>query len=632
MCFFDNLKKNKRELLKVICSNWCLCFMISIKDKSECCGCNACGDICSHRAITYQPDIEGFWYPVIDKVKCIDCGLCEKVCPVIHAEDLKSKTDIGSPECHAVQHKNLQSLFNSTSGSAFAALAEKMYKEGGYVGGAIFNEDYSVTQFISADKADLEKLRNSKYVQSNSEGFFKAVRDILKEGHKVLICGLPCQMAGMRTFLHKDYEHLIIVDLICLGINSPKILPAYLSYLEDKNNSKIIYYKAKNKELGWRNLTTKIVFENGNVVYDKKDTNYFTHGFIGTHAYARPSCYDCKFKGFPRIADITIGDLWGAEKIVGRDLDNDLGTSVVMLNTTKGRSFYNSMSSIFREKEISLGAVMKGNPALSCSLSKPIFDRTKFYKDLDEMPFEKFAKKYIHLPADRPITWKRKIKNLLRFAIATKRASGTSAYTWWQNIYYNFISRKVSANVLEGKYISINRFCILNMARHARMQIDGILNFGTKRIQGSRLETRLLIEDGAIFISKGGTISYGADIEVFPNSILELGRGIVFNINTTIICGEHIVVGDDTCFGRDVTVRDNSGNHFMSRRMFKNKRPISIGQHSWICEHAIIMPGTKIGVGVIVGAGSMVSGKLPNFTLASGSPAVVVDEEIYWKA
>ena len=534
--------------------------------------------------------------------------------------------------CFAAQNKNLESLFNSTSGSAFAAFAEKMYKGGGYVGGAIFDEDFSVRQFISNDKKDLEILRNTKYVQSNSEGFYRKVRDLLKSGEKVLVCGLPCQMAGLRAYLRKDYENLIIIDVICLGINSPKILPAYLKWKEEKHNSKIVYYKAKSKELGWRQLTTKIVFENGDVEYDKRDTNYFTHGFIGTHAFARPSCYDCKFKGFPRIADITIGDFWGAERYVGKEYDNDLGTSIVLVNSEKGRAFYESIRSKFKDKEVPFDVILPGNPALQDSLSKPSFDRAQFYTDLSLMSFGDFATKYIHTPAERPLTWKNKIKNSVRFVLNVKRASGFNFKTWWQNIYYNLICCQFETNVSANRYIVISKDCALDIDKHAKVQIGGIVQFGKKRVKGSRLESRLLVERNAILKIGSGSIAYGADIEVFSDSILEMGKGIAFNINSTIICGDHIDIKDDVCFGRNVTVRDNSGNHFMSRKVFKNKRPVTIGQHSWITEQCIVMPGSKIGTGVVVGTGSMVSGKLPNFTLASGRPAVVVDEEIFWKA
>ena len=603
--------------------------MIAINNKIDCCGCNACGDACAHSAISFKSDKEGFWYPEVDTNKCVDCGLCEKVCPIIQIDSLK-KNDFQEPRCYAVQNKNLDSLFNSTSGSAFAALAEKMYKDSGYVGGAIFNDDYSVRQFISNNKEDLEQLRNSKYVQSNSEGFYTQVRDILKKGEKVLVCGLPCQMAALRSFLHKDYENLIIVDLICLGINSPKILPAYLKWQEEKHNSKIVYYKAKNKELGWRELTTKIVFENGDVEYDKKDTNYFTVGFIGTHAFARPSCYECRFKGFPRIADITIGDFWGAEKYVGKDLDNDLGTSVILINSEKGQLFYESMRSKFKEQVVRIDDVIKGNSALVKSISSPTLNRNELYEDLSKLSFGEFANKYIKLPINN-VTAKKRIKNLITFLYYSLKASGFNVCTLWKNFYYNLICRQFHTDILNGKFIVINRNCVFEVSKLSSVKIDGILHFGHKRIKGSKLESRLLVEDRSTVQFGGGTLYYGADIEVFENSTLKVGKNCVFNINATIICGDHIDIGDNVCFGRNVTIRDNSGNHFMSRRVYKNKRPVVIGKHSWITEQCIVMPGSKIGAGVIVGTGSIVNGKLPNFTLATGRPAVVVDEDIYWK-
>lgn len=605
--------------------------MIKITDKTLCCGCNACGDICPQKSITFKTDIEGFMYPEVNMDTCVVCHLCERICPIVNIAELK-KNDFEKPVCFAAQCKNLQSLFNSTSGSAFATLAERMYKEGGYVGGAVFNEDYSVSQFISSDKADLEKIRNSKYVQSDSQGFYIAVRDLLKAGEKVLVCGLPCQMAGLRSFLRKDYENLIIVDLICLGINSPKILRGYLDYMEEKHGSKIIYYKAKNKELGWRQLTTKIVFENGDVEYDKKDTNYFTHGFIGTHAYARPSCYECKFKGFPRIADITIGDFWGAEKIVGKEFDHDLGTSVIMVNSEKGKSFFDKANSSFNYKEIDLASVIKGNSPLVQPQSKPSIDRKQFYEDLNSMKFIDFAEKYIHIPAKQPLTIKRKLINVAKFWYRVSNASGISLPTWFKNIHYNFFSRSVKASITQGKTIIVQRHCSLDISKKGRIFLNGCFIFGTKRVKGSKLESRLLVDKGGSLTVGDCSVGYGADIEVFSGAELELGSGLIFNINTTIICGDRISIGDNTFFGRDVTVRDNNGGHFMSRRMYKDKRPVIIGQHCWITEHSMVMPGAKIGAGVVVSANSVVTGKIPNFVMVKGDPAEVVDEDIYWKS
>ena len=154
--------------------------MIEIKNKVDCCGCNACGDACAHGAITFKTDIEGFWYPEVDKAKCVDCGLCEKVCPIIKKKEFK-KEGFEQPECFAVVNKNIETRFDSTSGGAFTAFAEDIYKRGGFVGGAIYDEDWSVHQFLSSTKSDLPKLRSSKYLQSHLDGFYVAVKSF-REG------------------------------------------------------------------------------------------------------------------------------------------------------------------------------------------------------------------------------------------------------------------------------------------------------------------------------------------------------------------------------------------------------------------------------------------------------------------
>lgn len=401
--------------------------------------------------------------------------------------------------------------------------------------------------------------------------------------------------------------------------------------MEEKHGSKIVYFKAKNKELGWRQLTTKIVFANGEVEYDTRDKNYYTHGFIGTHAFSRPSCYECRFKGSPRIADITIGDFWGAEKTIGKEYDHDLGTSVIMLNSQKGKDFYDTVKANFKETEIPYSAIVGENPALIHPLSKPNIDRVKFYEDLNNLSFLDFAKKYIQRPVDRPISSKRKIKNVLSFIKQSAKISQFDLSLFAKNIYYNFFCKQINSDVANGNYFLIHKYTILDIHKTAKIDVLGKFQLGYKKVKGSKLETRLLLEKNANLVLNGGTILYGADIEVFSNAKLEMGKGIIFNMCATIICGDKITIGEGVCFGRNVTVRDNSGDHYMSRRTFKSKRAVTIGAHSWVTEQAMIMPGAKIGVGVIVGARSMVSGKLPNFTLVTGSPAEVADEDIFWK-
>ena len=209
--------------------------MIDKLRKDECCGCNACGDICPKGCISYETDHEGFLYPVIDHSMCIECNLCEKVCPIINVENIK-KNDFEHPECYAAINKNLQVRFDSTSGGAFSAFAKKAYQDKAYVGGAIWNGDWTVSQYLSNSKKDLPKLRSSKYIQSDASGFYKQVKEKLQAGEKVLVCGTPCQMAALRCFLGKPYDNLIILDFVCAYVNSPKIWQAYIRYLEEKHH------------------------------------------------------------------------------------------------------------------------------------------------------------------------------------------------------------------------------------------------------------------------------------------------------------------------------------------------------------------------------------------------------------
>ena len=176
--------------------------MIDIKDKKDCCGCNACGDSCPKGAICFETDDEGFLYPVVDKSLCVNCGLCDKVCPQVNAEKLRQ--ELKEPECWAAAHRNNYIRFDSTSGGAFSAFANVIYGQHGFVGGALYDEERRLVQFISDNPQDLERLRSSKYSQSNAQGFYKAVKEAVLTGRPVLVCGTPCQMVALRAFLGRD--------------------------------------------------------------------------------------------------------------------------------------------------------------------------------------------------------------------------------------------------------------------------------------------------------------------------------------------------------------------------------------------------------------------------------------------
>lgn len=606
--------------------------MIQIKDKIDCCGCNACGDVCTHGAITFKTDKEGFWYPEVDASKCTDCGLCEKVCPVINIGELK-KNDLPQSVCYAAEHKNLEVVFDSTSGGLFSALADRMYRDKGYVGGAIFNEDFSVREYISNDKTDLPKLRSSKYLQSNAEGFYKEIKGLLVKGEKVLVCGTPCQMAALRAYLRKEYENLIIVDFICRGVNSPKIWRKYLDSFEERYGSKVVYAKAKSKEYGWRNLTQKVVLESGKAYYETRDTSNFTKGYLHTNAYCRPSCYDCKFKGFPRMADITVADFWGVEN-VDQSLEKNLGTSLVMVNSKKGAEYFEKIKPRINFLEVPFESILAGNPSLVEPLEPSRVDREQFFEDVDKMTFTQLADKYINAPSQKKLTWKRRLKNLYKWAkqeykyarmiYRTTQGSGKAIrqflkYNTWQEIRQRNI-------IIPTPYVE------LEICKGGKIVKRGITTMGWKKVPSSKLETRIYIGKNAVLEFEGGNaIGYGSCIEVHDGAKILFKEGARTNTCCTFVSQEYIEVGEMAMLGRHVTVRDNNGSHYLNRDGYRNTRPVIVGDKAWLTEACTLLPGAKIGQGAIIGAHAVVATHIKPFSMAIGNPAQIVDEDILWK-
>ena len=560
--------------------------MIDIKEKKNCCGCNACYDICPKNAITLSTDIEGFWYPRVDIDKCINCGLCERTCPQLHIGALK-KNDFEYPVCFAAIHKNIEVRFGSTTGGLFSALAEQMYREGGYVGGAIYNKDFSVSHFISNNPADLALLRQSKYSQSQTCGIYKEVKRLLMAGEKVLICGTPCQMAALRRFLNKDYENLIIVDFICKSITSPKFYAKYLDYWERKV---------------------------GNIV-------------------SRPSCYFCQFKGFPRMSDITIADFWGVEKYAYlKDIDDNAGTSAVMCNSSKGLTFYKQLKNI-TSLETTIEKILPGNPALLHEQKMSVMNRDTFFHDLDRKAIEEVVPLYFPFHEKErgfKAQFKEKVKLIIRPFVLALRYSQYNPWVFSRFLYFNFLCKHVKTDWANNGFIYITPYSIIEFHTGSKLELHGPFMLGVKRFRKSKEETRLLLEKNAhMLVAERFCLGYGSNIEVFANAYLGIDN-CGTNCNTTIICGKRIELKGRVSLGRDVSIRDTNA-HIIAIEGYKVLRPVIIENHTWLCSGAVICPGVKIKEGAVVGACSYVIQNVPAHTLASGHPAKVVMKDIAWK-
>lgn len=600
--------------------------MIKITDKKDCCGCNACGDICAHKAITFKTDIEGFWYPEVDMNKCTDCGLCEKVCPIIH----KAKEErYNTARVFAAYNKNESVRLDSTSGGIHSALAEVMYDRKAYVCGAIYNDDYAVSHFVSPDRKMLPKIRSSKYLQSSMEGEFIEIRNILREGKDVFYCGTPCQVHALYNFLRKPYPNLTTCDFICRGVNSPKVFLSYMDMLEKQYGSKATEIKFKNKKWGWHNFSMRVNFANGQQYCKDRWHDLFFIGYLQSGNFARPSCYECKFKGFPQKADITLADFWGIEKI-DPSMDQDKGTSLVMVNSDKGLELFNAIKSQIEWKEFTIEDARMGNPALDSSLKAVNNDREAFFKELDKSPFDKVAQKFFPLP-----TFKRKLKNktlgLLRKVKKELKIFyqlGCSYTAWKNTIYYNFLCNKVDSKKKLGLFLT--KYVRVQLDKGTKINLNDKLTIGVTQVKGSKLETRIWLEEGAkLTVNAPFSMYAGSYIRVAKGGHLILNGGFI-NENVQITCGETIEIGKGCAIGRDVVIRSYDG-HTILKEGYRISEPIKIGNHVWIGQGASILKGVTIGDGAIVGAGAVVTKNVPAYAAVGGVPAKVININIEWK-
>ena len=452
---------------------------------------------------------------------------------------------------------------------------------------------------------------------------------MLVAGEKVLACGSPCQMAALRSFLRKDYDNLIIVDFLCRATNSPKVFEKYKESLEARYGSKIVSIKDKNKDHGWHSLARKITFENGEVYYGEGHEDDYRRGYHD-NVFERPSCYECKFKGMPRISDITLGDFWGIGN-VDSSLEQNLGTSLIMINSKKGLDYFNKVKEKLVVKEFSLNDIVPGNNTAIMGGPLPYpanINRDEFFKALDEMPFDECAAKYFPYISQAPISTKRKIKNFLRVLYYNKK----NPAQLWRILYWNIFNSSVSSNIFEGKILKVLSHCAIDIAKTAQVKVNGDVTFNVKRTRGSKGEFRLLVEDGAelSFGSGNSYFKYDSDIQIFKGAQMLIGS-CATNIGLKIVCSDKIVIGNDVHIGRDVWIRDNNGGHHVIIKGYKDKAPVKIGDHVWICSNVSITKGVTIGEGAIISANSVVTTNIPAHCIASGNPAKVIAENIYWR-
>lgn len=359
--------------------------MKDIISSNKCTGCTACANRCPKNAITMVTDDEGFKYPIIDELKCIDCGLCKKTCPVLNTKENKSMD-----KCYVAYEKEDNEKLTSSSGGIFPLIANYILDNNGIVIGASFDDNNKLNHIAITKKEDLEKLKGSKYLQSNLDNIFKYIKENI-DNNKILFVGTPCQVAGIKAFLKKDYDNLLCIDLFCHGVPSPKLFEKYIKELEKTSKDKVINYNFRDKTTGWDSYSNTITFKNNKTITELQSDNNYMKLFLSDVAL-RGSCYNCNFKFGNKYSDITLGDFWGVQNYYP-EMYNKKGVSAIIINTDKGNTIFNIIKDNISYKECRLEEIVNCNPSLSHS-SNNINQRKEFFNDIDDMTVNELSKKY----------------------------------------------------------------------------------------------------------------------------------------------------------------------------------------------------------------------------------------------
>lgn len=345
--------------------------MPKLASLNNCTGCTACANICPHNCMKMKPDVFGFMHPVlVNEDKCVECRLCEKICPVLKE---KSKTNKMTSAYAALScDENIR--LESSSGGIFTELAKSIILKNGVVYGAAYDEQFTVRHCCVESEADLRKLRGAKYAESNLGNTYKDILNRLKKGQFVLFSGTPCQVAGLKSFVRKDFHNLFCVDFVCYGVPSPEAWKAYIEFRskEDADGKRPCSINLRSKETGWSRYQYSNVFEydNGEKHSVLSFQSLYMKMFTGDYI-SRQSCENCNFKGYNRCSDITLGDFWGIWDI-DPEMDDNKGTSVVLLQSEKGKKLWEEIKDKIKYKQVTLEQASQYNPSmLVASKAKP---------------------------------------------------------------------------------------------------------------------------------------------------------------------------------------------------------------------------------------------------------------------
>lgn len=363
-------------------------------NKQECCGCTACQQICGVKAITMEKDEDGFFFPVKNIDICVECGLCERVCPMANPQYNNNTLKV-----YAAYLTDSTERCRSTSGGGFYAIAKYVLNRNGIVYGAVLTKSMQVIHKSASTLNELEPLRGSKYVQSNLLDTFSEIRELLRQGRWVYFTGTPCQVAGLKSFLIKEYDNLVTSDLICHGVPSQQLFDDHIEYIKKKYKTKRVYnYKFRIYETGEGGEIFNYINKKGKHklhLAPSYELSPFLYSFIMAYTY-RLSCYSCPFARLPRQGDITLGDFWGVNDYY-QNVDASQGCSLILLNTIKGIKLWQDVNpEMFYIESNEISAAAKNKNLVKHTEYVPI--RDNIYKLIHSVGYEQVAAKLFKSP------------------------------------------------------------------------------------------------------------------------------------------------------------------------------------------------------------------------------------------
>lgn len=573
---------------------------IVISDKVRCSGCTACYSACPRKCISMKEDSEGFLYPEVDEKLCINCGKCLNVCPYEKAGFTfkDDKEELG--RCYAAYYNDEAIRYRSSSGGMFRAFADKIIEKGGVVFGAVFDKDFTVKHSYTETLEGLVPMMGSKYLQSRMQGVFPLVKQFLDEKRLVLFTGCGCQVAGLKAFLGKDYPNLLTVDLICHGVDSPKIWKEYLKALFP--DEEVVSVSFRDKSTGQNNSSIIIKGAESEFKFKKREAPYFKAWNYAL--FMRPSCSICPFKRDNRASDITISDCWGSQKIAP-ELYDDKGLSSIVVHTNRGKELFDSITPKLVYKESCLDDLKQFNTDYIRTVCR--FDwgkRKKFWVDYykGQISFIQLLEKYLKETNSRKmlLILKRTIRKY--FSLFEKIVKLLSSV---KDIHFAEANKMLEA---DRRFNETFRFSGNKMPRRFKREPEWQAIVVYRRYQANvgNIVGRWYLHRLTRLEKKTGI-----HFEGNPN----IGKGLIIGHYGRIIINSKATFGDQIYITHGVTIGRNATG--------KKAGVPHIGNKVRIGANACIVGNIKIGDDVMIAPNTFVNVDVPDHSVVIGNPCII---------